>query len=465
MIHGISPRSGERGTTSRRRALAALAVAVACATTPAAAQAANQVDCSASAVQATVAGASTLDPINTARSKCADSAGGLPNTTDAVSLAPTINAKSAYAITDVTPDGARPLDTVTSAGAAVENLNINSGSTIVIGADAVSSYAKASCVGGKLELTGGGDAVKLTVGGMPISLDPALGPLTDAVSDALGIIVQVKLNEQIRDATTLTQRGAHVVLLPAIGAAPLADVIIAESRVSGVGLPCDPNVPENGGATSGSGTLVACPSGATFDVTSGVCLIPAAQSGGQGDVVVGKPFEGPSGGTVVSLTVARKLYGSSPCVKGPGPKYAVIGSSRADRITGTNKRDRILARGGNDAVDGGRADDCLDGGSGRDNLNGAIGRDRVYGMSGPDALNGGPGTDYLSGGSGNDSLNAAFGSDRVFGGAGNDFINTATAGKPARVSCGAGRDKARVNPDEVRRAKGCETISTFRPKR
>ena len=69
------------------------------------------------------------------------------------------------------------------------------------------------------ELSGGGDAVKLTIGGQPISLDPVLGPLTDAVSDALGVIVKVKLNEQIRDGSTLIQRGAHIQLLPALGAA------------------------------------------------------------------------------------------------------------------------------------------------------------------------------------------------------------------------------------------------------
>ncbi|WP_372790573.1 hypothetical protein [Paraconexibacter sp.] len=469
MHQGIRPRAGLRALTTRSGALTlAAAITVGCAVLPGAAQAANQVDCSASAVQATIAGASTLDPITTSRSRCADSAAGLPNTTEAVGLAPSIKARSAYAITDTTPDGVRPLDTVSSAGAAVENLSINAGDTIVIGADAVSSFAQAKCVNGALEFTGGGDAVKLTIGGQPIPLDPVLGPLTDGISDALGIIVRVKLNEQVRDGTTFIQRGAHITLLPAIGAAPLADVIIAESRVSGAGLPCDPTVPENagpdGGGTGDPGPG-ACAPGSTFDVTKGLCIIPAEQSGGQGEVVIGKPFEGPGGGTVISLNEARRRYKNSPCVKGPGPKYAVIGTNKADKLTGTNTADRMLGRGGNDVIDGGRGNDCLDGGTGRDNLNGAIGNDRVYGWSGNDALNGGPGTDRLSGGSGNDTLNSAYGADRVYGGPGRDFINTATAGPPARVSCGTGRDKARVNPDEVRRAKGCETIVTFRKKR
>ncbi len=93
-------------------------------------------------------------------------------------------------------------------------------------------------------------------------------------------------------------------------------------------------------------------------------------------------------------------------------------------------------------MSGGRDDDCIDGGTGGDNLFGSIGKDRIYGLSGNDHLNGGPGSDRLSGGSGNDTINAAFGQDRIFGGSGRDDINVATAGKPAKVSCGSGPDKS-----------------------
>lgn len=50
----------------------------------------------------------------------------------------------------------------------------------------------------------------------------------------------------------------------------------------------------------------------------------------------------------------------------------------------------------------------------------------------------------------------------VFGGSGVDFINVATAGKPARVNCGSGRDKVRINRNEIRRVRECESVIVFR---
>ena len=203
-----------------------------------------------------------------------------------------------------------------------------------------------------------------------------------------------------------------------------------------------------------------CPKGSEYDVPSGLCVI-RQDIRGVHFISVGRPSEGPSGGTVITLTAARKKYRSA-CLSGPGPKYAVIGTNKADRITGTNRPDRILTLGGKDRADGGRGDDCIDGGSGNDSLSGGLDKDRVYGMSGGDALNGGAGTDRLSGGTGNDTLNGAFGADVVLGGAGRDFINVATSGPAARVSCGAGRDKVRVNYNERKRTSGCETRYVFK---
>jgi len=211
----------------------------------------------------------------------------------------------------------------------------------------------------------------------------------------------------------------------------------------------------------GSGLPQLCPTGSQLDTTKGLCIIPASQTGGQGEIVVGKPYTGPSGGRVISLNVARKRY-SSPCLSGPGPKFVVVGTNKRDNITGRNDADRILALGGNDSVDGGRGNDCIDGGKGNDNLSGGIGNDKVYGVSGNDHLNGGPGTDRLSAGSGNDTVNAAYGRDTVYGGPGRDYINVATAGPPARVNCGSGRnDKVRINRNEQRRVRNCETVRVF----
>lgn len=421
--------------------------------------------CSASAVTASVAGMSTLNPISASQAPCTNQAVGLPNTTDAVGLAPTINARSAYAITSAQPPAGRPIQQTVGSSAGIEGLSLTtSGGTVVIGVGAAQSSARASCLNGKAVLTGTSQVADLIINGQTVSLDGPLTALTDAISGSpLGALVSVKLNEQVVEGETLVQRAARIRILSAIGSNPLADIIIAQSTVSSSNA-CNPNATNNvDPATSGSGSdgmkvpTNVCPAGSTLDTKRVVCIIAASKSGGQGEIVIGRPFTGPSGGTVISLINARKRF-KSICLSGPGPKFAIVGTNGANRITGRNTPDRILGLGGNDSVDGGRGNDCLDGGSGRDNLAGGIGNDRIYGTTGGDALNGGPGTDLLSGGVGNDSINAAFGPDRISGGPGVDFINVATAGPAARVDCGPGRDKVRGNSNERRRLRNCETI-------
>jgi hypothetical protein len=99
-------------------------------------------------------------------------------------------------------------------------------------------------------------------------------------------------------------------------------------------------------------------------------------------VVIGRPFESPSGGRVALLTEAPRSVRNSPCLKGKGVNYIVLVSAKADRITGTNKSDRIFTFGGKDHVAGGRGNDCVDGGSGGDRLSGSLGADRLIGGSG-----------------------------------------------------------------------------------
>ncbi|MDP1848987.1 MAG: calcium-binding protein, partial [Solirubrobacteraceae bacterium] len=232
-----------------------------------------------------------------------------------------------------------------------------------------------------------------------------------------------------------------------------------ESKVGANGTVCDPDQQgDNPGGLTG-----VCPKGAELDTASNLCVIRASTSGsGLGDVIVGPAFSGPSGGTVVPIDVARKKYGLSPCLAAKGaPKFAIVGTNKADRITGTNIADRIIGLGGNDTLDGGRGNDCIEGRTGGDNISGAIGNDKLYGSSGKDHLNGGPGTDYMSAGSGNDTINGAFGRDNAIGGSGRDFINVATAGPAARVNCGAGNDVARINNNERRRVRGCERVAVF----
>ena len=50
----------------------------------------------------------------------------------------------------------------------------------------------------------------------------------------------------------------------------------------------------------------------------------------------------------------------------------------------------------------------------------------------------------------------------MIGGSGRDAINVATAGPRARVSCGTGRDRVRLNNREKRRMRGCEVRYVLR---
>ncbi|WP_354699434.1 hypothetical protein DSM112329_05151 [Paraconexibacter sp. AEG42_29] len=463
--------------TRRRTALAATAALLTLgglAGASGAAAATAQWTCSAEAVTASVAGMSTLNPLTVAHTPCTDQVAGLPNTTNAVGLAPSVGAKSAYAITSAKPVDAIPAAQSVGAATGVEGLTLNTGAgAVVIGVGAAESEANAICRDGAVVLSGASHVADLTINGRTVSLDGLLGPLTDAISDSgLSALLSIRLNEQVRTATGLTQSAAHIKLLSVPGGPPVAEVFVARSTVSSASA-CDPAADGNGGGNgggSGGGTggggaggsgsgggsaLTVCPAGATLDPSRVVCVITAAASGGAGEITIGRPFSGPAGGSVTSLVNARKKY-KSPCLDGPGPKFVVLGTAKADRITGRNDADRILGLGGNDSLDGGRGNDCLDGGTGGDGLNGATGNDRIFGQTGKDHLNGGPGKDRLDGGAGDDSINAGFGADTITGGSGVDFVNVATAGPAARVNCGSGKDVVRLNRNEKRRTTACE---------
>jgi hypothetical protein len=390
------------------------------------------------------------------RPQCVNDDAGPEDLAGAIGL-PTdfISAKTAVSMTRVAPELGLAIDQKVAATARIEDLAIQlpPGSGVTLGVNLIESHAGGSCANGKPALSGSSQALGLTLGGQPVSLDEALTQIADALKP-LNQIIEIKLNEQIKDATSLTQRAMHIKILTP-DKTPLVDVVLGETKSGFNGEVCNPDK-----QVPGPPDIRACPSGSSFDAGSGMCIIDrngvlGYQANGT-DVVVGRPFDGPSGGTVITLDEARKKYPNSPCVKGAGPQFAVIGTNKADRITGTNKADRILALGGDDAVDGGRGNDCIDGGTGNDSLSGGIGADRIYGQTGDDHLNGGSNTDMLDGGSGNDTLNAGFGHDRLYGRAGRDYLNIATAGPAATADCGTGRDKVRANYNERHRLKGCE---------
>lgn len=416
--------------------------------------------CRASTTYLSVAGNNRVEPVvangtpNTANgaqtdnAQCANAQVGAGNLLTPLGIFGALAANTTSAATKIEPELGKAIDQKVGAAAKVENLTLGS----LLNLSAAVSSATGSCSGTTPVLNGASQVVGLN--------NANLDPLVNAIASLLSIpssLVSVKINEQVRTANSLTQRAVHIKLLsPSNGAPPLLDLVIAESKVGFDGPVCDPN------SQGGPGGNQPCPAGATYDAARNLCIIPGTSGSMFGEIIVGRPFQGPSGGTVVPIDLARKRFGNNVCLRGnSAPKFAIIGTNKADRITGTNKADRVLARGGNDSVSGGRGNDCIDGGTGKDKLSGSIGKDKIYGRSGRDALNGASGRDRLVGGPGGDTINAGFGRDNVSGGSGNDKINVATAGPSARVNCGSGRDKVRVNSTEARRTRGCEVLYVF----
>lgn len=430
-------------------------------------------NCRASAAHVTISSNNRAEPIvangnpNTADASadhalCARGQSGAGNLLTPLAIPTTfMSASTAWAVTDITPEIGITADQKPSAFARIERVELPLNTpNVVLGVAAAEAEAKASCVDGVPRLEGSSQLTGVTLGGQEVSLDELAEAIAEGLN-GLDPIVDVRVNEQVREGDSLTQRALRVRILSSAGAVPLVDVVIAEARVTGPADVCK----RVSGITGSGGQIVAanvkpCPKGAVYEAANNLCVITKTSENER--IVVGRPFEGPSGGTVVALSIARKRY-TSPCLHGGGSLYAIVGTESRDKITGTNKTDRILARGGRDEVSGGRGDDCIDGGTGSDSLSGTLGRDRIYGRSGNDHLNGGPGNDYLSAGDGNDTINAAYGADLAIGGAGRDFINVATAGRRARVRCGSGRDKVRFNHDEHRRiSRDCEVRYLFR---
>ncbi len=100
-------------------------------------------------------------------------------------------------------------------------------------------------------------------------------------------------------------------------------------------------------------------------------------------------------------------------------------------------------------------DDRIEGTPGNDTIAAGAGSDAVSGLAGSDRLAGDEGDDVLRGGTGDDTIVGGAGSDTIVGGAGSDTIRAAD-GERDVVSCGAGRDRAFADGDDV--LIGCELV-------
>jgi Ca2+-binding RTX toxin-like protein len=116
-----------------------------------------------------------------------------------------------------------------------------------------------------------------------------------------------------------------------------------------------------------------------------------------------------------------------------GGGCTIRGTPGADVIDGSNRRDIICGRGGNDII------------------HGLGGSDTIVGGGGNDRMSGGKKGDVLRGGAGKDRLSGAGGRDRYSGGGGRDTL-TARDGVREQVKGGPGRDRGRLDRNDIRRS-------------
>ena len=417
MVRSHPTRSARVGPV--RAGLVVSALLVMCAALPAAASAQDG-SCRGSAVRAPQS-----EPV-------VANAPATPCVTDAAS-APSAPVAAGLTVTNPKASTLRAPG-VFAAEASVEGASFGGAVLVTVGVVEVSQVA--GCSGGTNVATGSSSVTGLTVAGQPVAV-PAGQPLDQQLG-----AVRVRANQ----FTAGTVQG----LVLDIGG---QQTVIGEATATG-----DACATLGGPVGSGPGGAGICPQGSTYEVTGNRCVI---REGGE-VIVVSSAYQGPTGGSVISLTAARALVAAgqltgSRCLSGAGPRWVLLGTAAANRLTGTRKADRILALSGKDRVLGGRGKDCADGARGSDRLKGGAANDRLVGGKGNDRLMGGAGNDRLRGGAGRDRMTGAAGKDRLDGGRGNDGISGAKGrdrlygrGGNDRLRSGPGRDMVRPGPGRDR---------------
>jgi hypothetical protein len=232
---------------------AALAAFVATAALGSAAQAAQSSwQCGATAASSSLAGNPVFNPVTASASPCVSNATGADELPDSVGAPPNaIDAKTASATTIATPaDEIAAHQSVAGIGR-VENLALRlppGAGTVVLGVREANARATGSCVVGTPVLDGSSEVNGVSLGGQEIPVDQAATQLAGALAP-LGLIVDLRFDEQLRSGSSLTVRALHLRVLAAAGN-PVLDVIAGEARSGYKGAVCDPTGQIPGGGTA-----------------------------------------------------------------------------------------------------------------------------------------------------------------------------------------------------------------------
>jgi hypothetical protein len=222
-----------------------------------AAQAQPSWQCSASAVSSSLAGNPAANPVTSSANPCVSNATGLDSLPTPLGVPPGgLSAKTSSATTVAIPGDEIPARQGVGSVGRVENLAIQlppGSGTTALGVRAANAQTSGVCVAGSPVLDGSSEAVGITLGGQEVPIEQAAQQLAQQLAP-LGQAVDLKFDEQIRTAGSLTINAIHLKVLSAAGA-PVLDVVAGQASTGFAGTICDPRgqTPVGGGAGSGAG--------------------------------------------------------------------------------------------------------------------------------------------------------------------------------------------------------------------
>jgi hypothetical protein len=414
--------------------------------------------CRASVLRVTLLNSLTTEPTiaNPNTTPCTTQTGGtstvsVPTTGSAPVVAGPVGAFT-YSVFQpgVTAPGA-------TAVAAVEGVTIPSPNGNIVIAGPVQATASYACVNDQLVASGNSTLKLLSVNGQQDVITPGQPERID-----LGGGSFIAVNQKVQTANSLTETVLEVNLNG------IADIVLGEAKVTqSITSPC-------AGTTGQPPILEICPPGSTLNIGAQECEIVLP---GGGVIIVSRPFQGPSGGTVYPTSTVAKKYPGYPCTTGAGPKFALVATKRGGRVFGTPKSDRILALGAYERIAALGGNDCVDGQGGHQVLFDGNGNDKDYTAAGFNRIAVGNGNDYVNARNGSVWITAGNGRDTVYGGKGKSRIDVGLGkdhvyGGPsknriwggangAKISCGSGHNNTafvRTKARKYAKAHGCQHI-------
>ncbi|MEA2276215.1 MAG: hypothetical protein QOC78_1175 [Solirubrobacteraceae bacterium] len=230
---------------------AVLAAALTCGALAGTAQAASPTwQCHASAVSASLTGNPAVDPVSSTAAPCVSNATGAGNLSTPLGLpAGFLTSGTTSATTFATPADEIPARQGVGAVGRVEGLALQlppGSPSTTLGIREANAQATAVCVAGQRVLDGSSESTGITLGGQEVPIDEAARQLSAAFAP-LGQAVDLKANEQVVTAGSLTQNAVHLRILSAAGT-PVLDVVAGQARVGFDGDVCNP-----AGQVAGSG--------------------------------------------------------------------------------------------------------------------------------------------------------------------------------------------------------------------